>query len=53
MRKMPACDASTRNSVFSPLRGQRDGEHALVDVGLDLLAARAQSDLDMRLLLLS
>ncbi len=32
--------------LVAGLRGHRDREHALVDVLLDLLAARAQADLD-------
>ena len=37
--------------LVGDLRRQRHRQHALVDVGLDLLAARAKAHLDLRLLL--
>ena len=47
--KTPACDGlDEEQRAVADLRGQRDGQHRLVDVGLDLVAARAQADLDLR-----
>jgi hypothetical protein len=37
--------------LVADLRRQRDGQHRFVDVRLDLLAARAEADLDLRLFL--
>ena len=37
--------------LVADLRRQRHRQHAFVDVGLDLLAARAKADFDLRLLL--
>ena len=37
--------------LVADLRRQRHGQHALVDVRLDLLAARAQAHFDLGLLL--